>query len=68
MKHTKGTLRREDNTKVAVMHVAFELSQNIWKLGFSDGNKMRFKSIVARNLEQLQEEIEYKGRMKTVTA
>jgi transposase len=58
MKKTKGTLRREDNTKVAVMHLAFELSQNIWKLGFSDGNKMRFKSMVARNLEQLQEEIE----------
>jgi transposase len=38
--------------------VAFELGQNKWKLGFSDGNKMRFKSITARSLEQLHEEIE----------
>lgn len=46
------------STKAAVLHVAFELSNSKWKLGFSDGNKMRFKSIDARNLEQLREEIE----------
>jgi transposase len=40
------------------LHLAFELGQNKWKLGFSDGNKMRFKSIAARSLEQLHEEIE----------
>lgn len=58
MKKTQRTLRKEDTTKKEVLHLAFELSQNKWKLGFSDGNRMRFKSIVARNLEQLQEEIE----------
>ena len=38
--------------------MGFELSNSKWKLGFSDGNKMRFKSVDARNLEQLEEEIE----------
>jgi len=38
--------------------MAFELSQNKWKLGFCDRNKMRFTSMAARNLEQLQEEID----------
>ena len=58
MKKTQETLRKDVSTKAAVLHVAFELSNSKWKLGFSDGNKMRFKSIDARNLEQLEEEIE----------
>ena len=63
MKKTKETLRREDTTKEEVLHLAFELSQNKWKLGFSDGNKVRFKTIIARNLDHLQEEVEKaKGR------
>jgi transposase len=40
------------------LHLAFELSGSKWKLGFSDGKKMRFRSITARDLEQLNEEIE----------
>jgi transposase len=58
MKKTQKTLRREIITKETTLHLAFELSNSKWKLGFSDGNKMRFKSIDARNLEQLGEEIE----------
>ncbi|UCF84580.1 MAG: hypothetical protein JSV50_02815, partial [Desulfobacteraceae bacterium] len=58
MKKTQRTLRREIITKEMTLHVAFELSNSKWKLGFSDGNKMRFKSIGARNLEQLREEID----------
>jgi transposase len=58
MKKTKRTLGTDDNRKGFVLHVAFELSQTKWKLGFSDGNKMRFRSIIARNLKQLHEEIE----------
>ena len=58
MKKTQETLRKDVSTKAAVLHVAFELSNSKWKLGFSDGNKMRFKGIDARNLEQLKEEIE----------
>ena len=58
MKKTQETLRKDVSTKAAVLHVAFELSNSKWKLGFSDGNKMRFKSVDARKLEQLEEEIE----------
>jgi len=58
MKKTQETLRNDVSTKTAVLHVAFELSNSKWKLGFSDGNKMRFKNIDARNLEQLKEEIQ----------
>ena len=58
MKKTQETLKQDVTTKAAVMQLAFELSNSKWKLGFSDGNKMRFKSIDARNLEQLEEEIE----------
>ena len=58
MKKTKGTPRKKVSINERVLHLAFELSQNKWKLGFSDGTKMRFKSIAARNLEQLYEEIE----------
>ena len=65
MKKTQETLRKNISTKAAVLHVAFELSNSKWKLGFSDGNKMRFKSIDARNLEQLEQEIEkVKGRFR----
>jgi len=56
MKKTKET-RKKYTKKEADLHLAFELSQRKWKLGFSDGNKMRFKSIDARNLEQIQEEV-----------
>jgi transposase len=58
MKKTKGTPRKNDTKKECVLHLAFELSQNKWKLGFSDGNKMRFKTMAARNREELQEEVE----------
>ena len=65
MKKTQETLKKDVNTKAAVLHVAFELSNSKWKLGFSDGNKMRFKSVDARNLEQLREEIQKaKGRFR----
>jgi len=65
MKKTQETLKKDVSTKAAVLHVAFELSNSKWKLGFSDGNKMRFKTIDARNLEQLKEEIKKaKSRFK----
>jgi transposase len=63
MKKTKGTPGKNDATKGAVLHMALELSQNKWKLGFSDGKKMRFISIAARVLERLHEEIE-KAKLK----
>jgi len=57
MKKTKGTPVEQDSTRSAVLYMALELSQRKWKLGFSDGKKMRFRDIAARVLEQLQEEI-----------
>ena len=36
MKKTQETLRNDVSTKTAVLHVAFELSNSKWKLGFSD--------------------------------
>ena len=52
MKKTQETLRKEVSTKAVVLNLAFELSDSKWKLGFSDANRMQFKSIDARNLEQ----------------
>jgi transposase len=57
MKKTQETPRKKDSTKVAVLHLAFELSNTKWKLAFSDYSKTRLVTIRARNLEQLQEEI-----------
>lgn len=58
MKKTQMTLQREHTTKKKSLYIAFELRQNKWKLGFCDGNKMKFTSIVARNLVQVEEEID----------
>jgi transposase len=58
MEQTKETLTRQDSTKEMVLHLAFELSHPTWKLAFSDGEKVRTVTIAARNLEQLQEEIQ----------
>ena len=58
MEMTKGTRIKKDSTEGAALYMAVELSQKKWKLGFSDGKKMRFRDICARDLEQLQEEIE----------
>ncbi len=58
MEKAKGIPNKNDTRKKVVLHMALELSQNKWKLGFSDGKKMRFISIAARVLERLHEEIE----------
>ena len=63
MKKSKGTSKKDDTKNETVLHLAFELSETKWKLGFSDGKKMRFVSMAARNLEQLHEEIE-KAKVK----
>ena len=58
MKKTQETLRIKDSIKAAVLYMAFELSLKKWKLAFSNGEKMRTVTIDARNLAQLQEQIE----------
>ena len=57
MKKTKGTPRKKVSISEKVLHLAFELSQNKWKLAFSNGEKIRTVAVAARNLEQVQEEI-----------
>jgi len=65
MKKDQGTLQRENNTKETILYMAFELSNTKWKLASSNGSKKRMKTIDARDLEQLQDEIEVaKVRLK----
>ena len=58
MKKTQETLRIKDSIKEAILYIAFELSNSKWKLAFSDGSKVRYKTITAGNLAQLQIEID----------
>ena len=58
MKKKQETLRLEDTIKAAILYIAFELSNSKWKLAFSDGSKVRYKTITAGNLAQLQIEID----------
>ena len=57
MKKAQKTLRNEDTIKESILYIAFELSNSKWKLAFSDGNKVRYKTISAGDLAQLQTEI-----------
>jgi transposase len=58
MKKTQEALQKEDNTKEKVMNIAFELSNTKWNMAFSDGNKVRYKTIGAGYLSQLKTEID----------
>jgi len=62
MKTTQQTLRIRDTIKEAVLYIAFELSNSKWKLAFCDGSKIRYKTITAGNLAQLQVEIDLAKR------
>ncbi len=54
---TQAALQRESTTNGAVLNIAFELSNKTWKLAASDGNRDKFKTIDARNLEALEKTI-----------
>ena len=58
MKKSQETLRNKDTIIGAIMYIAFELSNSKWKLAFSDASKVRYKTITAGNLAQLQIEID----------
>lgn len=58
MKKTQETLQVENIANVPIMYIAFELSAKNWKLAFSNGDKVRYKSILAGDLVRLQEEIQ----------
>jgi len=57
MKRTQETLRREEGTRESVLHLAFEPSMSKWKMAFQWGGQARYVTIVARDLDGLQEEI-----------
>jgi transposase len=67
MKKTQKTLRNEDTIKESILYIAFELSNSKWKLAFSDGNKVRYKTISAGDLAQLQTEIKLAKRKFKLT-
>ena len=50
-------LKQEDGSPERVLHLALELSNKSWKLGFSDGERIRLKSIAAGDLGSLDEEL-----------
>ena len=54
----KTVLQHKDNATNPVLYTAFELSNKKWKLGFSNGEKMRVKTIDAGDWKTLQAEIE----------
>ena len=67
MKKTQKTLRNEDTIKESILYIAFELSNSKWKLAFSDGDKVRYKTISAGDLAQLQTEIKLAKRKFKLT-
>lgn len=54
----KTVLQSKDNANHRVLYMAMELSHKKWKLGFSDGEKMRVKTIDARDWKTLLVEID----------
>lgn len=58
MKRTQEMKRGESGERYCNLYLAFELGDTKWKLAFSDGERVRFVSIVARGLKQLKEEME----------
>jgi len=74
MKKTQETLRIKDSIKEVILYIAFELSHRKWKLAFSNAEKMGTVTIEARDLDQLQDEIEkakqrfgFKGPIRVVS-
>ena len=62
---TTATHNTHDNTPEAVLFMAFELSENTWKLGFTlgHGQKPRERTIAARDPTRVLEEVRHaKGR------
>jgi len=61
----KTVLQDKDNALHSTLYIAFELSAKKWKLGFSNGDKHRIKTVDARDWKALQFEIEQaKGKLR----
>ena len=57
MKNTQGTLKKDITIQGEYLYMSFDMGDTKWKMAFSDGNKKRHITIKARDLDQLQEEI-----------
>jgi transposase len=57
MKNTQGTLKKDFTTQGEFLYMSFDMGDTKWKMAFSDGNKKRDVTIKARDLDELQEEI-----------
>ena len=51
-------VQRQGYEQEAVLYMAMELSNSNWKLGFSNGQRTRRKSIEARDRVRLREEVQ----------
>lgn len=49
---------KSNNIKYGRMYIGFELSNSKWKLSFGNGSKIRIKTIAARDISDLEKEIE----------
>jgi transposase len=58
MRKIQETLQAQSITSQDILYIAFELSNSTWRLAFSNGNKKRHVTIKARDLKQLEREIE----------
>jgi len=47
----KTVLQDKDNALHSTLYIAFELSFKKWKLGFSNGEKHRIKTVAAKRLQ-----------------
>jgi transposase len=54
----KTVVQNKDSAVYLVLYMAIELSQNKWKLGFSNGERNRIRTIDARDWIYLLTEIE----------
>jgi transposase len=53
-----------DNAKKDILYIAFELSENKWKIAFGNGTKQRQRNIEAGDIRELEKEIEKaKGKL-----
>jgi len=57
MRKIQETLQAQSTTDQDIMYIAFELSNSTWRMAFSDGKKKRHVTIKARDLKQLEVEI-----------
>ena len=55
---TQTTQASNRNSQPARLYIAFELAKKRWKLGFSDGERQRVRTIAGRDLTALAVEVD----------